>query len=113
MIGRINLALATVFRKMFGRKMGKITYFVFWFFIFDIFIRPFILKFNLVLNRIISIPNERVLYLENVSKSDPMSLNFWFDPYLLPIVIVVIVAYLLPFFVPVALTFQVRNIFKS
>lgn len=107
----INTSLAKIFRRIFGRKIGKFVHFLFWFMFFDFLVRPLILKFNLVLNNVIKVPDEKGAYFQSLINSNPLSLDFWLDPCILPLVLVVIVAYLSTIIVPIVLVVKVRKIF--
>lgn len=109
---RINLFLAKIFRRIFGRKVGKYVYLFFWFMFFDFLVRPLILKINLVLNSVIKVSDEKGIYLQSLINSDPLSSEFWLDPYVLPVVIVVTLAYLLTIIVPFILSIQAGKVFK-
>ena len=109
----INYFFARIFRKIFGRKIGKFLHFIFWLVFFDILIRPSILKITLVLNKVIKLSDERGAYLQSFISSNALSLHFWLDPCIFPIVLVFLLAYLSALVVPIILTLKARQVFKN
>lgn len=85
---------------------------MFWLIIFNSFIRPLILKINSFLNKLISVSAEKGSYLQSLIGSNPFSLDFWLDPYVLPFVLIVLIAYLLTVIGPVILTFKANDVFR-